>query len=104
MKTVNELIELKVPANEITDEVLTKLSYAIEYFSFQGFVSDADLEYWRETRPVLVKRLEEIENKKFNDMLKRPKTKLNIRGQLWEPCKCGCEPILLETMLCEKCS
>lgn len=99
--TINDLIRLKIVPCEISDEFIKKSSYGIEFFSFYGDVSQTDIDYWIETRPILLNRLKSL--------LKTQNITLNIvsvpSGQIWEKCShCRNEPVYLEyDELCEDC-
>lgn len=93
--TINDLIEMKINPSDVTDEQIIDLAYGIKYFSFYGYVSDEDISYWRETRKILIDRLDAIEKAKgARKRITLPKRTLT---QLWEPCEgCGAEPCYLE--------
>lgn len=107
MLTINEMIKKKMDANEITDEMLIKMAYGIEYFSFWGHVSDEDIIYWRSAQKKLMDRLKVLndEQEKRSKATIEEESSFPLSGQLWEECDfCGQEPIYMNVGCCENCA
>jgi hypothetical protein len=100
--TINEMIEQKIPSSGISDEMLKKMAYAIEYFDFHKQPSHEDWAYWNKTRRALLDRLKALEEQK--PIKQMPPKSNELSGQLWEDCRCGNQPIYMSHDCCENCA
>jgi hypothetical protein len=98
--TVLEMIQQKIPPEEISDENIKKMGYAIEYFDMDP--SHEDWKLWRKTRRALLDRFKVIEEQ--NPVRELLPKKLKLNGQLWEDCRCGNQPVYMSHDCCEKCA
>ena len=66
MKSINEIIETRTEAGQLTDEEIKDISYGIKNFSpsSMGGQSPEDCEFWRGIRPAMIERVNAIETKK----------------------------------------
>jgi hypothetical protein len=100
--TVLEMIQQKIPPEEISDENIKLMSYSIECFDFHNGPTHEDWAYWNKTRRALLDRFKVMEEQ--NPVRELLPKKLKLNGQLWENCECGNEPIYMSHGCCERCA
>jgi len=94
MKTINEIIEKRINADDFTDSEIVALADGIEFFStYAAQTPPCGATWWAKNRPTYVARL------------KAATARLPQReGQLWEGCeKCDAEPSYMPLHLCANC-